>query len=219
LTGEVSTHLQSYGIRFSDHLAVPTGWTISGCRLPSAIRALHAGARSTLDAFHIANLSEQASYGLEIAGALQNSVLQTGAMPLRIERSKNNCLMGYSANWTIGMRSNDTWSDQGGTRSWDANTADLRVKGALQKRATYLVHGPFVTVNLVLRAAVSIVCDQGAAIEGLPFAAADFSANVKITNITSHAELGGGYIAGTRIHLPAVDLGSDTLVITATYAA
>jgi hypothetical protein len=219
LTGEVSTHLQSYGIRFSDHPAVPTGWTISGCRLPSAIRALHAGVRSTLDTFHIANLSEQASHGLEAAGALQDSVLQTGAMPLRIGRSKNNSLTGYSANWTIGTRSSDTWADQGGSRSWEANTAALRAKGALQNRATYLVHGPFVTVNVVLAAAVSIVCDKGAAIGGLPFAAADFSANVKITNITSHTELGGGYIDGTRIHLPAIDVGSDTLVITATYTA
>ena len=219
LTGEVSTYLQTYGIRFSDHPAVPTGWSVQGCRLPSAIRALHAGARGTLDTFHIANLSERASHGLEIAGALQNSVLETGAMPLRIGRSKNNCLTGYSANWTIGTRSNDLWSDQGGSRSWEANTAALRAKGVLQKRATYLVHGPFVTVNVVLAAAVSLVCDKGAAIEGLPFAAADFSANVKITNITSHTELGGGYIDGTRIHLPAIDLGSDTLVITATYTA
>ena len=92
-------------------------------------------------------------------------------------------------------------------------------KGALQKQATYLVHGPFVTVNVVLAASVSLACDQGAAIEGLPFAAADLSANVKITNITSHTELRGGYIAGTRIHLPAIDLGSDTLLITATYTA
>ena len=219
LTGEVSMHLQSYGIRFSDHPAVPTGWTISGCRLPNAVRALHAGARSTLDTFHVANLSEQASHGLEVAGTLQNSVLHTGAMPLRIARSKNNYLNGYSTNWTIGTRTSDNWADQGGNRSWDANIAAIRVKGALQKRATYLVHGPFVTVNVVLAAAISIVCDKGAAIEGLPFAAAELSANVKITNITSHTELGGGYIADTRIHLPAIDLGSDTLIITATYTA
>jgi hypothetical protein len=140
-------------------------------------------------------------------------------MPLHIGRSKNNCLSGYSANWTIGTRSNDTWSDQGGSRSWEANTAAMRAKGALQKRATYLLHGPLVTVNVVLSAAVSLACDQGATIEGLPFAAADLSANIKITNITSHTELGGGYIAGSSIHLPAIDLGSDTLVITATYTA
>lgn len=219
LTGEVSTHLQSYGIRFSDHPATPTGWTVQGCRLPNAVRALHAGGRCTLDSFHIANLSEQASHGLEVAGTLQNSVLHTGPMPLRIERSKNNYLNGFSTNWMIGTRTSDIWSDQAGTRSWQANTAAIRVEGALQKRATYLIHGPFVTVNVVLAAEASIVCDKGAEIAGLPFAAADFSANVKIMNVTSHSELGGGYIAGTSIHLPAIRVGSDTLVITATYSA
>lgn len=74
-------------------------------------------------------------------------------------------------------------------------------------------------MNVVLAAAISMACDKGAAIEGLPLAAAEISANVKIMNITSHTELGGGYITGTRIHLPAIDLGSDTLVITATYSA
>ncbi|MGO9514253.1 MAG: hypothetical protein ACLP2F_11520 [Steroidobacteraceae bacterium] len=218
LTGEVSGHLQSYGIRFSDHPATPTGWKVDSCRLPNAVRAIHAGVRTTLDTFHVANLSEQASHGLEVAGTLQNSTLHTGAMALRVGRSRSNSLSGYSANWTIGTRANDIWSDQGGgNRDWQANTATIRVKGTLQKRATYLAHGPFVTVNVVMEASVSLACDKGTAIAGLPFAAADYSANVKITNITAQTDIGGGYVRGASLYLPAIEAGTDMIVITATY--
>ena len=113
---------------------------------------------------------------------------------------------------------NDIWSDQGGgNRDWQANTATIRVKGALQKRATYLAHGPFVTVNVVMEASVSLACDKGAAIAGLPFAAADYSANVKITNITAQTDLGGGYVRGAQFISAGNRGGSRHVVITATY--
>jgi hypothetical protein len=220
LTGEVSGYLQSYGILFSDHPATPTGWKVDSCRLPNAERALYASARTTLDTFHIANLSEQASHGVEVAGTLQNSILQTSAMALHIGRSRNNSLSGSSANWAIGSRANDSWFDHGGSaREWQADTAALLVEGTLEKRATYALHGPLVTVNLVLEASTSLACDRGAAISQLPFAALDYSANVKITNITAQTTLGGGYVRGGSLYLPAIEAGTDTIVITATYIA
>lgn len=220
LTGEVSGVLQSYGIRFSDHPATPTGWKVDSCRLPNAIRALYAGPHTTLDSFHVANLSEPASRGLEVAGTLQNSVFHTGAMPLRVARSRSNSLSGYATNWTIGTRTNDNWTDQGGgNREWPADTAGMRVKGPLKNRSTYLAHGPFVTVNIVLQAAVSLSCGKGTAIAGLPFSSADYSANVKITNATTQTDIGGGYVRGDSLYLPAIDVGAEMIIITATYVA
>ncbi len=219
LTGEVSTHLQSYGICFSNDAATPSGWKIDSCRLPSATRAIYAGASTILDNFHIGNISEQASHGLSAAGTVQNSVLHTGGMALQIGRSKNNSLTGDSAKWTIATRTNDSWHDQGGNRNWNANTAALNIKGTLQKRATFVAHGPFVTLNLVLAASASIACDKGTPIAGLPFAAVEYSSDVKITNISAQTELGGGYVGGSNLYLPAISVGTDTLVVSATYIA
>jgi len=94
LTGEVSTHLQMHGILFSEHAATPTGWKVDSCRLPNAVSAIEAGESTTLDNFHIANISEQSSHGLLAAGTLQNSVVHTPSMMIRIGHSRNNSLIG-----------------------------------------------------------------------------------------------------------------------------
>lgn len=93
LTGENATHLQSHGIYFSDHAATPTGWKVDSCRLPNAVSAIQAGARTTLDNFHLTNISEQASHGLSAAGTVQNSVVHSPSTILRIGSSKNNSLI------------------------------------------------------------------------------------------------------------------------------
>jgi hypothetical protein len=74
-------------------------------------------------------------------------------------------------------------------------------------------------VNIVLAASMSLACDKGAAITGLPFAAGDCSADVTVTNIGTQAEFSGGYVDGTRIYLPKIEVGTDRIVITATYFA
>jgi hypothetical protein len=86
-------------------------------------------------------------------------------------------------------------------------------------RAICAAHGSLVTVNIVLVASTSFACDIGTTITGLPFAASDCSSDVTITNITSQTELSGGYISGSSIYLPAIDTGTDTIVITASYFA
>jgi hypothetical protein len=96
LTGENSTHLQSHGIYFSDHQATAAGWKVDSCRLPNAVSAIEAGENTTLDNFHIANISEQASHGLSAAGTLQNSIVHSPALIIRVRNSKNNSLIGRS---------------------------------------------------------------------------------------------------------------------------
>jgi len=220
LTGEVSTRLQAYGIRFSHDPFTPTGWKVESCRLPNAVYAIEAGAATTLDNFHIGGISEQASHGLSAAGTVQNSVLHTVGLALRIGRSLNNALVGKSQYWSIGARSKDVWIDQGGGgRDWNANVGALCIEGTLEKRAIYTVHGSAVTINVVLAASGSICCGKGAVITGLPFVAADYSTDVNVTNITAQAELLGGYIDGDKLCLPAIDVATDRIVITATYVA
>jgi hypothetical protein len=97
LTGENATHLQSHGIYFSDHPFKPTGWKVDSCRFPNAVSAIEAGARTTLDNFYIVNISEQANHGLSVAGTLQNSVVHSPSMTLRIGNSRNNSLIGRSS--------------------------------------------------------------------------------------------------------------------------
>ncbi|HLN50120.1 MAG TPA: hypothetical protein VK251_11500, partial [Steroidobacteraceae bacterium] len=139
---------------------------------------------------------------------------------LRIGRSLNNALVGKSQYWSIGARSKDVWIDQGGGgRDWNANVGALCIEGTLEKRAIYTVHGSAVTINVVLAASGSICCGKGAVITGLPFVAADYSTDVNVTNITAQAELLGGYIDGDKLCLPAIDVATDRIVITATYVA
>ncbi len=220
LTGENSTFLQQYGICFSNNAFTPTGWRIDSCRLPSGTNAIYAGASVTLDNFHVGNISEHAPHGLLSAGTLQNSVLNTGAMRLNIFKSKNNVLVGQSEGWTVTVRYRDSWIDHGnGYKTWTPNTADLDIKGALSARAICTAHGQLVTVNMVLSASTSIKCEKGAAITGLPFAASDYSSDVRVTNVTTQTEHAGGYIDGENLYLPAIDAGTGKIVVTATYFA
>jgi hypothetical protein len=96
LTGENGAHVQSHGIYFSDHPATVVGWKVDSCRFPNAVSAIEAGAMTTLDNFHIANISEQASHGLSAAGTLQNSIVHSPSLIIRTGNSRNNSLIGHS---------------------------------------------------------------------------------------------------------------------------
>lgn len=219
LTGENAGFLQTYGIQFSNDAFTPVGWKIDSCRLPSAIYAIYAGSSATLEHFQIGNISEVVSRGLK-AGTVQHSVLNTADLLLSIAKSKNNALIGHSERWSIASRHGDSWVDHGdANKTWTANISALAVKGDLKVRAICAAHGPLVTVNIVLTASTSFACDKGAAISGLPFPASDYSADVTVTNIATQRELPGGYIDGTSLYLPAIDAGTDKIVITATYFA
>ncbi len=220
LTGENSAFLQTYGICFSNNTFTPTGWKIDSCRLPSSAHAIYAGASVTLDNFHIRNISESVSHGLLAAGTLQNSILNTDAMQLSIFKSKNNVLVGQSEKWTVTTRHRDSWIDHGNdNKTWTVNTGALDIKGTLIARAICTAHGQLVTVNIVLSASTSIRCGRGTAVTGLPFAASDYSSDVTVTNITTQTEHTGGYIDGEKLYLPAIDVGTDRIVVTATYFA
>ena len=95
-TGENAAHLQSHGIYFSDHPATPVGWKVDSFRIPNAVSAIQAGETTTLDNFHIVNVSELASHGLSVGGTLQNSIVHSPSLIIRIRNSKNNSLIGRS---------------------------------------------------------------------------------------------------------------------------
>lgn len=113
LTGESSGFLQTEGIYFGDSAATPTGWTIEGCRLPSAAFAIYAHPLVTLDNFQIRGITESASKGLSAAGTVQKSTINSHDMLLVIGTSSHNVLIGKAVQWTITTRTGDYWIDAG----------------------------------------------------------------------------------------------------------
>ncbi len=219
LQGEVGP-TQNFGLYFDGrHPSTPTGWTIDGCYLPNGKHAIFAEPGCTLDNFHIRNVMENVSHGLSAAGVVQNSTIQTGALPLSIGTSRRNALIGDCSRWTIRTREHDSWMDSGAAnRSWTVQTGALTVHGRLTvSDATCIFHGPLVTVSVTLTAD-SIECEAGAALGGLPATAAAKSAQVNVCDAGTGAAIGAGMVSGSSIKLPAIS-ARRSIVIGATYFA
>lgn len=221
-TGEQSSgFIQTYGILFSNTLSTPTKWDISACVLPCATAALSAGANVTLDSMTWRNVYEPNNRGIAAPGTIQNSILDTDSLTVVIGTSTKNKLCGQSNQWTITTRSNDIWEDMGSTnKTWTPNTSALTVTGALtisHKRC--LFYGNMVTVSMQMAAATSIVCAAGIHITGLPTTVIEVSGNVTVHNVTTNVRIAGGYVDGTGINLPAINVTTDSILITATYWA
>lgn len=220
ITGEDAVNLPTYGFYFGDTARTPTNWKISHCYLPNDTMAIAAHTSVTLDRFYIDAIAEQTSHGIQ-CNILQDSVLDTGGVPLTITTSRWNRLSGDVDNWTITTRTNDYWIDQRVTKTWTADLSALTIGGVLNvNRGRSLAHGTLVTVNLVLQSNTSIVCAAGVAIGDLPFVPGEFSADVKIMNQTDNTEIAGGYVEqGGDLILPAINVTTKVLLITATYLA
>lgn len=212
----------SYGFYFGNTAATCTGWGIYDAYIPASTKGLFANANVILDSFHIKNFQEQSSLGIQSAGTVQNSVIDSATTLVAIVASNNNTLIGRSENWTIGSSSNDNWIDSGTTnKTWTPNTSGLTITGALTIFEKHcLIHGSMVTVQLSMSAATSIVCAAGVNISGLPVNCAFRSALVSVCNQTTHVTIGAGMVETgvTGIILPAINVGANVVItITATY--
>lgn len=214
--------IQAYGVLFSNNAQTPSGWTIDGgiyaCRT-NAIAC--AGANPTLDSFTIRGISEPNNRGINVPGTLQNSIVQISSLTLVIGTSTKNDLTGQTNQWTITTRSNDVWHDTGSVnKTWTPNTAALAIVGGLtvnHKRA--LFHDSLVTVSMLMTAGTSINCAAGTHITGLPVTPFELSGEVVVHNTTTNVRIAGGYVDGTGINLPAIAVGTDSILVTATYWA
>lgn len=223
-TGEDSTTPCAYGVLFGNQaLATPTCWKFDNCRLASTTAAIAAaGTNVTADNFQIRQVNEGSgtANGIIWPGTIQGSTIDSNPTKLVIGTSKYNVLIGQTTQWTITTRTNDYWVDTRTTKTWTPGTAGLTITGALTIRGRSIYHGPLVTVQTLFSAATSIVCAQGVTLTGLPLAATDYSADVEVTNANTGVVIGGGYVVGTTISLPAINVGAGvSVIVSATYFA
>jgi hypothetical protein len=207
----------NYGILFGAGSSIHTGWTIDGCKLPTQVRAISAQAGITLDNFHIRNVIEVTSNGIQVVTALQFSVVDSVSTILTVPgTSSNNTLIGDSSRWTIGTRSNDNWIDSGTTnKSWSPVLGTVTHGGILTINETRcLFNGNQVDVEFVMTDTVGISASSGQTITGLPAVALRRSAMVLVANEATSAAIGAGFIeAGTNsIRMPAFSVGPNVSV-------
>jgi len=222
LQGEVGLGSnQLYGLYFAGQSVNTTiGWTVDGCYLPNGRNAIYCDPKTTLGDFQISGLRELLSHGISAAGVVQNSTINSGAMPLSIGTSRQNVLIGDSTRWTIGRRDHDYWIDSGAAnKTWSPQISGLKVRGRLTvSNASCVFHGPLVTVSTTLTATTSLECAAGAALNGLPAAASSRSALVNVADASTGQAIGSGMVMGSAIVLPAIS-PRPSVVISASYFA
>jgi hypothetical protein len=196
--------------------STPTGWDITGSYLRADTRAIFAGANMVLDNFTINGITEAANRGIE-AGTMQGSHV-TIPTSIVLAVDSNNKLEGNPDNWTI-TASSGHWTDLRASHTWSFTTTGVTFTGAQSNIAKLYADGHQVRVNVVLAAATSIVCAAGATIDGLtwPALASNYTA-ITVVNVNTGAAIPGGYINGTTIVLPAINVGANVVVaISASY--
>jgi hypothetical protein len=219
ITGEENgTNIQQYGILFSDNNATPSTWDIDSCKLTNLTKAIATGGLNPiLDNFRIRNTSYQAGGGGLSVNRLQNSNIDSGAMPLTIGTSANNVLSGYTEQWTITTRSKDTWIEQGtanrtfapgvvtAVNGWTA------VGGAITQRGKLDYVSNEARFSIVIAGATSIAAAANATIP-MPFTVID-SASATVTDTTG-AALGFATLSGSTLTFPtAITTNTHTVII------
>jgi hypothetical protein len=214
-----SISAQRYGYYFDNHQCTPSGWRIESTIIQCTTKWLIAGPLVTLDSFWIGQVIEFQDRGISVPGTLQNSwVFYYGL--ITIGTSVSNTLVGAPNKWTIITRTADNWIDTTTNKTWSANTSALSVSGGFTtNRGIVTYHGRLVTVNLTLAAGTSIRCAQGTQIAGLPVASTDYSASVQVMNLSTGAFVGNGYVTGSSVSLPTINVATDSICVTATYFA
>jgi len=221
--GEDAANYTVYGIRFGNEgTATHSEWAIRNCYLPNTTSPISAQDSSqTLDKFDVRQLTQQATHAMSVPGTLQYSTIDGGAsLGLNIGTSKENLLFGDKNNWSITTRNKDSWNDTGSAAStWTATTGGVTVVGGITtNRGLIAYHGKLVTATVYLAAGTSIASGAGGSIAGLPIAAADYSANVLVSDPNTNLTLGTGHMSGTTIYLPSITARAG-IVVTATYFA
>jgi len=217
VTGENAADDQNYGVYFGDTVRTCTGWSIKNFRIPNKTRAIFAHANVTLDSLHVDQISEVVAHGLQAAGTIQNSYIHGKNLIAIIGTSTSNTIIGNQANWTITTSTNANYHNTGDFQSFTIDTSGLTLGGVLTKVSKFEWHGRRINLYIRLSDTVSINCAAGTALLDLPVSAALNSADVQVANMSTAVAIGAGCIAGTTLYLPAIAVGADPIVITASY--
>lgn len=207
--------------------ATPTGWSITNLRGISATNAIASGALIILDSFHIRNISELVSHGINVAGTLQNSVVESPNTALTIGTSKNNFLVGDTSSFSITTRSHDNWQETGTTnRTFSpgiiaTGTANGFTTVSLTQVGTFTYNNNMVTFSILLNPSTSVAWASNATIPTLPGVAIAQGSCTVVDQNTGTVQ-GGGTISGggghSTITLPnAQTTSAHVFLITGTY--
>ncbi len=196
-------------------LQQPVGHRYEYCYAATSARFLFADTNVRLtNLYLIGNEESSGSQGLQVI-ELNDSNIINDSMRIQITTSTRNNLVGTTDNWFITTRTDDMWTDTStANKTWTPNTGALTITGALtvsNKRIGLVGNKQFFAVSL--QAATSIVCANNTSLTGLPFSASVQSADVNVTNGTTGASIGNGYVFGTTIKLPAINVLTDTITI------
>jgi hypothetical protein len=197
--------------------STPTGWTITESYLRADTRAIFAGANVVLDNFKVNSITEAANRGIEAVTA-QGCSFDT-ATAIVLTTSSANTLTGDPSNWTITTQTGDYWNDKRASHNWTYSSTGITFTGAVTSTSKLYASGQEIRANIVVSAATSIVCAAGATIDGLtwPSLASNYSP-VSVVNIATGVAIPGGYVNGTTIVLPAINVGVNVpVLISATY--
>jgi hypothetical protein len=216
--GVEPTYAICFGAASSTSQAI--GWSITDSYLRADTRAIYAGTNVVLDQFQINSITEAANKGIEVVTLMVGGAIIDTPIVRVIGESRRTLHVGQSDSWTFTTRTDDPWIEARTSKTWSANTSALTITNALTtNRGISEFHGRRVTVNLVLVADVSIVCAAGVQITGLPATPVEVSAEMRVVNSTTGAEITGGYVGGAGLVLPAINVLTDQITITATYFA
>jgi hypothetical protein len=206
ITGEISANPSLYGIQFSTNAATPTFFTIDSCKFSNQTSAIvSASAGTILNNFYIRNLSTQVGGGINIAGTVTQSIIETSGLPITIGTFTNSTFVGYTEQLHYTSSTNLEIVDMGTTNKTISSGLTLATGfttvGTVTTRVKCSFYSNWVDFSLLLAATSSVAWTAGATIT-LPaiFGATDDFA-VDIVNLTTGALVGYGTIIGQTMTL------------------
>ncbi len=216
-----SISAQQYFTDYSNNTGTISGWHFDNVVSYSSSNFIHTeGATPVLDEFWVNQILDVNNHGINIAGTLQNSILYF-FQPITIGTSSGNILTGNAPAWTITTRSSDKWNDWASSTTWTPNLSALTTHTAVTvNNLRFQYDGLTCTFSCQLNVGTALVSSAGQQITGLPVVAAINGCDVNIVNVTTNAAIGGAFVTGSGITLPAINVGSSvTLLISGRYFA
>lgn len=203
IVGEDTTHYSSYGICIGgEGSGSCADWTIADCYLPNTISPIFANSGTTIYAWNIAGVSQQATHALTCSNMSYSSVNFGAGLAVTISgTSLQNYLVGDCSHLSVTTRSNDTWFDTGSALKTFTPAPGTITHGGVMSfgQVTGQLTGNEYSFSFVAWDSVSIGGRLGETIAGLPFSALCDSAQVVMSNQSTKQFIGGGYInAGTN---------------------
>lgn len=219
MTGEQDAANQKFFIFGLGGPVTLTGWNIDACLMSNSQNAINLPANFTCDTWDIRLPVEPTSNGCVFQGTVNNSILHMGVGTLQILTAANkNTIIGFSERCTLpagGMGTN-FFIDQGTSgKTWVPALGTVAHGGVItMNEAKCIIIGNMLHFQFTMTDTVSITSTLAQTITGLPKLSVARSANVNVSNATTGAAIGTGFInaAANAINMPAFTTGAGVSV-------